>query len=68
MAANSAFKREREREIFVKDGKYWMRSLFVTPNCQSFPGFEQQTNISMDCGAGGRDSGDGALYIHAWQG
>ncbi|KAL3044184.1 hypothetical protein OYC64_003927 [Pagothenia borchgrevinki] len=40
-----------------------------TPTCdhsegQSFPGFEQQTNISMDCGAGGRDSGDGALYMH----
>ncbi|KAI4830167.1 hypothetical protein KUCAC02_001817 [Chaenocephalus aceratus] len=40
-----------------------------TPTCdhsegQSFPGFEQQTNISMDCGAGGRDSEERKPDMH----
>ncbi|KAF4108047.1 hypothetical protein G5714_010806 [Onychostoma macrolepis] len=31
---------------------------------QSFPGSEHKSNMSMDSGAGGRDSGDGTLYMH----
>ena len=36
MAANTAHLNGKEREIFGKDGDYWMRSLFVTPNCILF--------------------------------
>ncbi|KAF3840021.1 hypothetical protein F7725_018738 [Dissostichus mawsoni] len=78
MAANIAHLNgtERERGIFGKDDAYqyvvagWVNDTKIwhneedTPTCQSFPGFEQQTNISMDCGAGGRDSGDGTFYMY----